>query len=209
MVAGIHGAQAQQYTPEVLSFPAGTQEIRKAAPKGFCFLDRHLRAHRAAWEYAQSQTGGDPLVAVVATCEGLGDGETFWLTALFVLSAEADLSRDEVLLNAESIMAVADGPLHLDPERAVSESMRRFKTTVELDIASVRIDDVFVDIGTDQNRKTLYMLGMTPLRDMILRSFTLHPITSESEIGGSLWLHAELLGSVRRNTPGWSLDDAK
>ena len=139
----------------------------------------------------------------------MGDGETFWLTALFVLSAEADLSRDEVLLNAESIMAVADGPLHLDPERAVSESMRRFKTTVELDIASVRIDDVFVDIGTDQNRKTLYMLGMTPLRDMILRSFTLHPITSESEIGGSLWLHAELLGSVRRNTPGWSLDDAK
>jgi hypothetical protein len=206
-IAGTQIAQAQERAPTIRSVQIGTQEIRLAAPESFCFVDPKKRAHQSAWEYVQSQTEGELFVAAVALCAGLAAGEPIGLTALFAVSSETDLPREAVLDNANGIMTTTVAPVYRDHDLFARESMRRFKETEKMEIASFRDEEVFVQMGTDGPREVLFMLGMTPLRVMILRSLTLYPITEEKGVAFSLWLHTELLGSVRRNTPGWSRDD--
>lgn len=207
VIVGISFAQAQQKAPEVVSVQVGTQEIRLTAPEQFCFVDPKNRAHQSAWEYVQSQTAGGHFVAAVALCAGLDAGTPIGLTTLLADSSEINLTREEVLSHANSIMTTSVAPVYSDRDLFAREAMRRFKETDKVDIASFRIEEVYVHLGTGGPRNVLYMFGMTPLRDMILRSLTLYPITEQDGVAFSAWIHAELLGSVRRHTSGWSLDD--
>lgn len=138
---------------------------------------------------------------------GVGRGAPIGLTTLLADSSEINLAREEVLNHANSIMTTSVAPVYSDRDLVAREAMRRFKETEKMDIASFRIEEVYVHLGTGGPRDVPYIFSMTPLRDMILRSLTLYPIKEQDGVTFSAWIHAELLGSVRRHRSGWSLDD--
>lgn len=184
---------------DIVTIQIGAQQIRLAPPPAVCFLDPQNPMHRPAFDYAQSEASN--LVVAAALCDGLETGDVAGLTALFVEPSDIDLTKREIEENIDILMGISDGaPTFANLDSFLAAVVRRFRESDDQDLGRFQDENIFIAVGTDDRRENMYLYGATPLRDTILRTLVLSPVTEREGAAFHLWLQYHLLTSVRAHS---------